>query len=318
MSAIFNYLASLPEEMEEIDLSTFELIEEIDDGSWIKLKSNETMKRLKLPPSLLTVRVHAFIRCSQITNVTIPSSLRSIKYRAFFQCRGLAMNNLKLPDSLEELGYGAFQHCEGLTGKLSTHLAGEYSFYGCTGLTELDLENCKEIKFRCFDSCTALIGPLMLPSSLQSISCQAFCKCTGLTGPLIIPPFVSFIHPRAFYMCSVMFQKIVKEAIEEHFPRYESWKARGNVLMTLIRFDGEYRRAVEENGSSLNSAASNSFLSGISKEAQLIYKAAGHVDGADYMANGICRLIISFLPMDRKYYGTQLSNEEIDSLNEEE
>jgi hypothetical protein len=73
------------------------------------------------------------------------------------------------------------------------------------------------------------------------------------------------------------------------------------------------RRVVEKNGGTLRSALSDSFLSGISKDAQLIYKAAAHVDGTDNLANGICRLIVSFLPMDRKYLGTMLSNEEIDA-----
>jgi hypothetical protein len=102
--------------------------------------------------------------------------------------------------------------------------------------------------------------------------------------------------------------------IDEHFVAFESWKARGNVLMTLIRYDQEYRRVVEKNGGTLRSALSNAFLSGYSHDAQLIYKATAHVDGTDELANGICRLILSFLPMNRKYYGTQLSNDEVDAL----
>jgi hypothetical protein len=133
-----------------------------------------------------------------------------------------------------------------------------------------------------------------------------------LTGTLIIPPFVSFIHPEAFFECSGMTG--IEQAITKHFTSFESWKTRGNVLMTLIAFDEEYRRVVEKNGGTLHSALSDSFLSDYSKEAQLIYKATAHVDGTDNLANGICRLIISFLPKESKYYGTQLSNEEIDRL----
>jgi hypothetical protein len=107
-------------------------------------------------------------------------------------------------------------------------------------------------------------------------------------------------------------------SIEEHFERYESWKARGIMLMTLIRFDDEYRRVVEENGYRLHSDASNAFFADYSFEAQLMYKATGHVDGTNRMANGICRLIMSFLPKHRKYYGTMLSNEEIDIMEGEE
>jgi hypothetical protein len=270
-----------------------------------------TMKRLKLPPSLLTIRENALYDCSQLTEVILPSSLRSIEYDAFFDCTGLAMRDLKLPDTLEELGSFAFWCCEGLTGKLSTHITGSWSFAACTALTEVYLENCKTIAEGCFAHCTGLTI-LKLPSSLQSIGKWAFEDCIGLTGPLIIPSFVKFIHSLAFQGCTGMPGR--QQAIEAHFTSFNSWKARGNVLMTLIRFDEEYRRVVEKNGGTLRSALSNSFLSDYSNDAQLIYKATTHVDGTDNLANGICRLVISFLPMNRKYLGTMLSNEEIDAL----
>jgi hypothetical protein len=136
----------------------------------------------------------------------------------------------------------------------------------------------------------------------------------ALTGPLIIPPFVKFIAPHAFHACSGITG--IDQAIAVHFTSFNSWKARGNVLMTLIAFDEEYRRVVEKNGGLLRSALSNSFLADYSSDAQLIYKATAHVDGTDNLANGICRLIISFLPMNRRYYGTQLSNDEVDALGE--
>jgi hypothetical protein len=310
--SIVAYLFSLKADAEEVDLSTFELIEDLNDATWWKLKSNKSTKRVKLPPSLLTIRNHALFNQSQLTDVTFPSSLRSIEHLAFYQCTGLAMNDFKVPDSLEELGNSAFNSCEGLTGKLSTHIAASSSFYGCTGLTALDLSNCKVIEEWCFAGCAGLIV-LNLPSSLHIIRKWAFRNCTSLTDPLIIPPFVKYIHPQAFEGCTGMPGR--QQAIVKHFQRYESWKTRGNVLMTLITFDEEYRRVVEENGGRLHSELSNAFLADYSKDAQLIYKATAHVDGTDNLANGICRIILSFLPMKKKYYGTQLSNEEVDDID---
>jgi hypothetical protein len=315
MGAIDNYLANLPGDAQEVDLSSFELIEDFDDATWTMLKSNRRMKRVTLPPLLLAIPFNAFVFCRQLTNVTFPSSLRSIGNQAFMNCFGLAMRDMKLPDNLVVLGNSVFANCHGLSGKLTTHITGKMSFAVCTGLTALDLENCKVIAIGSFSGCTGLIGKLKLPSSLQRIEERAFRNCARLTGDLIIPPFVSFIHPTAFQGCQGMTK--IEQSIEEHFVSFESWKVRGNVLLTLITFDEEYRREIEENGGRLHSDLSNSFLSGISSEAQLIYKATAHVDGTDNLANGICRLILSFLPMKRKYYGTQLSNEEIDRLNDE-
>jgi hypothetical protein len=73
---------------------------------------------------------------------------------------------------------------------------------------------------------------------------------------------------------------------------------------------------VEKNGGRLGGDLSISFHSSISKQAQLFYKATAHVDGTDNSANGICRLILSFLSTKLKYYGTQQSNEVVDAIEE--
>jgi hypothetical protein len=72
MSAIVDYIASLPDDAEEVDLSTFEGIEELDESSWTKIKRNKVMKRVKLPPSLRTIRARAFQNCKQLKEVTFP------------------------------------------------------------------------------------------------------------------------------------------------------------------------------------------------------------------------------------------------------
>jgi hypothetical protein len=134
MSAIVDYIASLPDDAEEVDLSTFEGIEELDESSWTKIKRNKVMKRVKLPPSLRTIRACAFQNCKQLKEVTFPSSLRSIKNAAFLSCRLLKMKDFKVPESLEELGDSAFHGCIEISGKLSTHITGRFSFADCESI----------------------------------------------------------------------------------------------------------------------------------------------------------------------------------------
>jgi hypothetical protein len=220
-AAITDYLTSLEYDTEEIDLSSFELIEDLDDATWTKLTGfKATMKRVKLPPSILSIRKFGFVECSQLTNVTFPSSLRIIENSAFLYGSGLAMNDLKLPTNLVKLGENAFNSCSGLTGKLTTHITGTQSFTRCKGLTGLDLTNCKVIEQSCFDYCTGLVGKMNLPLSLRRIEFRAFGDCTKLTGALIIPPFVSHIHPSAFEGCSGLIN--VKQTISEHVVRFHS------------------------------------------------------------------------------------------------
>jgi hypothetical protein len=91
MSSVVEYLASVSADAEEVDLSTFKLIEHFDDAAWTELKRNKTIKRVKLPPSLHTIRRGVFENCKQLKDVTLPSSLRSIEDYAFSDCTELAM-----------------------------------------------------------------------------------------------------------------------------------------------------------------------------------------------------------------------------------
>jgi hypothetical protein len=122
MSSIVDYIDSLPDAAEEVDLSSFEHIDKFDEATWKKIKGRSKMKRMKLPSALIEITGWAFGRCSQLTHVTLPSSLRSIKLSAFNGCSELEMIDLKLPASIEYLGERAFGMCERLTGKL-THFA---------------------------------------------------------------------------------------------------------------------------------------------------------------------------------------------------
>jgi hypothetical protein len=144
MSEIAAYIDSLPDIAEEVDLSTFEHIEEFDDETWHKLDCLRwEMKILKLPSALITIQYQAFYTCIQLMHVTLPSSLRIIGNEAFYDCEGLVMRDLKLPASIEDLGRSAFIGCSGLTGKLTTHITAHSSFSNCSGLTALGLANCK-------------------------------------------------------------------------------------------------------------------------------------------------------------------------------
>ena len=68
---------------------------------------------LSLPSSLTSIEREAFAGCSGLTSLSLPSSLTSIKYRAFYGCSGLT--SLSLPSGLTSIGDGAFRGCSGLT-----------------------------------------------------------------------------------------------------------------------------------------------------------------------------------------------------------
>ena len=53
-----------------------------------------------------------FKGCSSLTSLTLPSSLKEIKFESFSDCSSLV--SLTLPSSLREIGDGAFKNCSGL------------------------------------------------------------------------------------------------------------------------------------------------------------------------------------------------------------
>ena len=115
---------------------------------------------LSLPSSLTSIEREAFAGCSGLTSLSLPSSLTSIKYRAFYGCSGLT--SLSLPSSLTSIEY--------------------YAFYGCSGLTSLSLPSgITSIDWNAFSGCSGLTS-LSLPSGLTSIGDGAFRGCSGLTS----------------------------------------------------------------------------------------------------------------------------------------
>ena len=180
---------------------------------------NSGITSIEFPSTLETIGNYAFYGCSGLTSVSLPSGLTSIGNAAFQNCSGLT--SITLPSSLNIIGNGAFNRCSGLEtleykgtveqwlsiefdsdwmtdsshtfiadGEELTNLVvpegvtsiGERAFYGCSGLTELDLSNCTSltsIESYAFYGCNGLTS-IILPSSLTNIGDYAFSYCLGL------------------------------------------------------------------------------------------------------------------------------------------
>ena len=114
--------------------------------------------------------------------VTIPSSVTSIGYRAFFGCSGLT--SVTIPEGVTSIGEYVFYGCSGLTSVTipsSVTSIGDSAFRYCSGLTSVTiLEGVTSIGYRAFFECSGLTS-VTIPSSVTSIGGSAFCNCSGLT-----------------------------------------------------------------------------------------------------------------------------------------
>jgi hypothetical protein len=158
----------------------------------------------------------AFSGCTNLTSVTIPSSVTVIQSPVFSGCRNLmnisvdaanpAFSSLDgvlfnktqttliafppgrgsyvIPNSVTSIAASAFVNCTGLTNVTipdSVTSLGQAAFAGCTGLTNVTIpDNVTAIGNGAFLGCTSLTN-VTIPNSVTSIGSAAFQNCTGLT-----------------------------------------------------------------------------------------------------------------------------------------
>ena len=179
---------------------------------------------------------HAFYRRMPLTSITIPSSITSIGWDAFWDCTGLTrvtvtdltawcnidnnsnplyfahhlylndteVTDLVIPDGVTAIRKHLFEGCTGLTSVIIPNSAtaiGENAFAVCSGLTRVTTGNgVTEIEPVAFEGCTALTS-VTLGNAVTTIGGSAFAGCTALTG-IVIPNSVTSIGGGAFSGCT--------------------------------------------------------------------------------------------------------------------
>ncbi len=124
-----------------------------------------------------TIGYGAFEGCYTVSSVSIPSSVKEIGKRAFYECK--AMTTVTIPDDsglTSILGY-AFYNCETLkkmTLPATATSIGEYAFYNCAALTSINLpEGMTTVNKYAFSGTTSLAS-ITLPSTLATVWYGAF------------------------------------------------------------------------------------------------------------------------------------------------
>ncbi len=154
-----------------------------------------------IPSSITRIGTLAFDGCTNLTNINIPNGVTSIGHYAFGGCSSLT--NITIPDSVTSIGSSSFSGCSNLTRiALSNSLTSiEFGvFAGCSSLTSITIpSSVTRIGTLAFDRCTNLTN-IIIPDTVISIDGQAFQNCDSLTS-ITIPSSVTSIHKNAFYKC---------------------------------------------------------------------------------------------------------------------
>lgn len=145
---------------------------------------------------------NAFRSSTQLTGVSLPSTLKRIGKYAFKDCTGL--KQLTVPDGVSLIDYAAFEGCHALTSLSLGHgleEIGYYVFADCIGLNHLQLpETLHVIGVGAFSHCTGL-RRVNTGNGVTTIGADAFLGCRALSN-VTLGLSTDSIAPGAFHGCS--------------------------------------------------------------------------------------------------------------------
>lgn len=205
-------LFSVQKPKEEDALSTEVTKEDLENAvvDEFGVKYSKDWKRLLKAPSGLNGKYSirkgvevignsAFLFCSSLTSINIPSSVTNIGDLAFRGCRSLT--NINIPDGVTNIRDNAFSDCRSLTNiniPNGVTNIGDYAFYDCESLTNMNIPNSvTTIGEGAFSNCHSFTS-INIPNSVTTIGKYAFCCCHSLTS-INIPNSVTTIEKGAFH-----------------------------------------------------------------------------------------------------------------------
>lgn len=139
--------------------------------------------------SLKKIDSSAFYNCSALPSIAIPSTTENINSYAFYNCS--ALTEFTIPDSVVNIGSNAFSNCSNLStvtiGNNASYELGSRAFYNCTSLTNESAHNIMEHYNAAYDyvfyGCTGLTD-VQVSRFWHSMfyACTNLVKATSLQG----------------------------------------------------------------------------------------------------------------------------------------
>lgn len=112
---------TLPDDMEELPSGIFNYC--------------NNLETIVLPPSLKRINSYAFCNCWKLKVPVLPEGLELIDKEAFRSCQG-EVPSISIPSSIDSIGYRAFYNCNINSG--NTMFVGDIYVYAQTPITKID------------------------------------------------------------------------------------------------------------------------------------------------------------------------------------
>ena len=153
-------------------------------STWFKSNADITaFEELKHFKGLTGLESNAFLSCSALRSITLPSSISSISYYAFKSCTALEevknFENTSVKILQDEIFRGTSLKSIVLPNTVTN--IKRFAFYGCSALQQIAFpESLTTIGDSAFYGCSAL-QQIAFPESLTSIGSSAFNGCSKVT-----------------------------------------------------------------------------------------------------------------------------------------
>lgn len=144
---------------------------------------------------------NALSYCENLTDVTIPDTIKSIGPNAFSSCKGL--KTITIPNSVTYIDTSAFSYCTGLTDIIipdSVTSIAKNAFEGCSGILQEENGVYYVDKWAVGCNKEALPNIIGLLNGTIGIAEQVFKGCESLTE-VVIPDSVKYLCRMAFDGC---------------------------------------------------------------------------------------------------------------------
>ena len=196
------------------------------------------MERVTIPDTVRTIEYCAFWGCDKLRSVKLGDGVEVIEAEAFQDCTALA-GDLMLPESLRYIGDGAFAGCASIqavnipVGLATDEYCGCDSghrgpFWGCSGIRDVSFDaGTTVVPNGLFYGCDG-IESLTIPDTVASIGDNAFYRMTSL-GSIKLPN--GLVHLGSYALgenadgLSIVFQSAPPELAEDALEDNVGWTA---------------------------------------------------------------------------------------------
>ena len=168
-------------------------------------RHDQEIKTVIIPEGVEVIKRSMFYKCSQLTTISFPGTLKAIEDFAFYGCEALKKMNLDRCKVLEVIGTSAFEGCLALTDLVIPDAVieiEEAAFLGCQAIEMVEFSDNSQLESlgsHVFKDCHQ-ISRLVLPDQLKHIGISCFYGCHNLTE-IQLPRELETVGEYAFFGC---------------------------------------------------------------------------------------------------------------------